>query len=295
MLETMIMRTTGWGLSILLATAIAALPRPATGAPADPAMSPSEAAIRQADADWAEAAGTKSVDAWMTFYAAEAIVLAPDQPIASDPTLIRRAVGQLLALPHLTIAWHPVKVEVAAAGDLAYVVGAYELSYDDAHAGRAADRGKLLEVWRKQTDGRWKCIADTWNSDGAGGAPPAVRPVATPAPSGGALADSQGQGGEYGAKPVNYEATVRQYFQTYLTDPDSVRYQDISPPEKSSIKALSGAVFVRESTLKGWTVKVTLDAKNSHGVYVGFKTYSFLFRGEKIVHTLSPLTGDEIK
>jgi hypothetical protein len=30
------------------------------------------------------------------------------------------------------------------------------------------------------------------------------------------------------------------------------------------------------------------------GKYVGFKSYTFLFRGEKIMHTLSPLSEDEL-
>jgi hypothetical protein len=38
---------------------------------------------------------------------------------------------------------------------------------------RATDRGKILEVWKKQSDAQWKCVVDTWNS----GLP------ATPAPS----------------------------------------------------------------------------------------------------------------
>jgi ketosteroid isomerase-like protein len=27
------------------------------------------------------------------------------------------------------------------------------------------DTGKFLEVWKKQADGKWKCVADTYNSD----------------------------------------------------------------------------------------------------------------------------------
>jgi ketosteroid isomerase-like protein len=27
------------------------------------------------------------------------------------------------------------------------------------------DRGKYLEVWKKQADGTWKCVMDMWNSD----------------------------------------------------------------------------------------------------------------------------------
>ena len=27
------------------------------------------------------------------------------------------------------------------------------------------DQGKTLEVWKKQADGTWKCVADMWSSD----------------------------------------------------------------------------------------------------------------------------------
>ena len=28
-----------------------------------------------------------------------------------------------------------------------------------------SDTGKLVEIWKKQADGKWKCIVDTYNSD----------------------------------------------------------------------------------------------------------------------------------
>jgi hypothetical protein len=34
-----------------------------------------------------------------------------------------------------------------------------------------ADQGKRLEVWRKQADGKWKVVADIFNSDLAAPAP----------------------------------------------------------------------------------------------------------------------------
>jgi len=27
------------------------------------------------------------------------------------------------------------------------------------------DNGKMVEIWKKQADGNWKCIVDTWSSD----------------------------------------------------------------------------------------------------------------------------------
>ncbi len=160
-----------------LAVTLVFVNRPGQSAIPGGEIAAAEAAIRKADADWATAAGTASVDAWMEFYAADAIVMAPDVQIESDHELVRQTVTNLLALPHLSIAWHPIKVEVATSGDLAYLIGAYELRYDDARGARVSERGKLLEIWKKQSDGGWKCIVDTWNSDGSAAAAPGATPA----------------------------------------------------------------------------------------------------------------------
>jgi ketosteroid isomerase-like protein len=36
---------------------------------------------------------------------------------------------------------------------------------NDASGKPVNDRGKYVEVWEKQADGKWKCGADIWNSD----------------------------------------------------------------------------------------------------------------------------------
>jgi len=135
-------------------------------APVPPDTRPAEeAAIRKTDAEWVKAAQTKQVDAWVAFYADDAAVLPPNDKLATTKESIRKSVSELLALPGLTISWQPTKVEVARSGDLGYLYGAYELSMKDAKGKPATDRGKIVEIWRKQADGNWKCIVDTWNSD----------------------------------------------------------------------------------------------------------------------------------
>jgi len=284
--------------------------RPSMSAISAGEIAAAEAAIRKSDAEWAAAAKTASVDAWMAFYAADAVVMAPNVQIATDRKIVRQTVTDLLALPHLWIAWHPIKVEVAASGELAYLIGAYELRYDEARGARISDRGKLLEIWKKQSDGGWKCVVDTWNSDGPAAAAQAAPPpnavdrmpaeVPVPLPP---VADSvtglrssaQALSAEYGEMPTQYEEAIRQYFQKYLKDPDSVQYQEITKPEKGYATTVTGAILAHETRLRGWTVKATINARNSRGIYVGLKTYTFLFRGEKIVHTVSPLAEDEMK
>src|SRR5271168_1220989 len=84
------------------------------------------AAVRKTDAEWAAAASTASVDAWLAFYAADAIALLPNDQLASGQEPLRHSVSRLLAQSHFSVAWRPIKLEVARSGDLAFLIAAYE-------------------------------------------------------------------------------------------------------------------------------------------------------------------------
>ena len=121
-------------------------------------------AIRALDASWVAAGQSKNVDTWVAFYADDAAVLPPNEPVADSREAIRKSVSELLSLPGLTIDWKPTKIEIARSGEFAYLYGSYNLAWDDSGK-RATDKGKNVEIWKKQPNGRWKCVVDTWNSD----------------------------------------------------------------------------------------------------------------------------------
>ena len=272
-----------------------------------------EAAVRKADADWAAAARAVSVDAWMAFYAADAVILLPSEQLASDKEIVLHSVGNLLARPHFSVAWSPIKVEVARSGKQALLIEAYELHFDDSRGAPVSDRGRRLEIWKKQADGIWKCVVDTWNLDEpiAAAAPlaraqndlatpgPAALPVQpAPPPAGvldaGPLKPAPMGAKKYGEMPINYQDAIQKYFPEHLKYPDSIQYREISSPEPGYTTAVTGTFLMRETRTFGWTVKATINAKNSRDSYVGFKTYTFLFRGEKIVDVRLPLPGGEM-
>jgi len=151
--------------------AIAFLLLAGCSAPSSADLRADEQAVRRLDTEWVEAAQSKQVDAWMAFYADDATVLPPNEAMATDKDSIRKSVSGLLGLPELEISWQPTKVEVARSGDLAYLYGTYEATFDEAPGKRTMDRGKIVEIWKKQADGSWKCIVDTWNSDLPAAAP----------------------------------------------------------------------------------------------------------------------------
>jgi ketosteroid isomerase-like protein len=275
-----------------------------------------EAAVRKADADWAAAANSASVDAWMAFYGADAVVLLPNEELTSDKELLRRSVSDLLALPRLSVIWSPIKVEVVRSGEKALVLDAYELRFGDSRGALMSDRGRRLEIWSKQSDGTWKCMVDTWNLDEPIGAPPAANSesaqgaspanpgaaaLASPAPLPPAATSGSGppsQGGgvvtKFGEMPIHYKEAIRNYFQGHLKYPDSIQYREITDPEQGYTTSVTGSLLMRETRTYGWKVIATISAKNSRDSYAGFKPYTFLFRGEEIVNIRLPLQADEM-
>ena len=122
-------------------------------------------ALRDADDTWSKAAASKDLDKAVSYYSSDAAVLPPNAPIATTKEAIRKIWQDMLASPGLVISWKATKVEVAKSGDLGFVSGTYEFTMNDASGKPTPDKGKYVEVWEKQADGKWKCGMDTWNSD----------------------------------------------------------------------------------------------------------------------------------
>ena len=148
------------GCIALLISALACQPQ----APAD-TRAADEIALRELDAQWSKAAGSKDVDKTISYYGDQVTVMPANAPVAITNEAIRKIWKDMLTSPGFSGGWQATRVEVARSGDMAYVSGTYELTMNDANGKPATDRGKFVEVWRKQTDGGWKCVMDIWNSD----------------------------------------------------------------------------------------------------------------------------------
>jgi hypothetical protein len=93
---------------------------------------------------------------------------------------------------------------------------------------------------------------------------------------------------------ITLPEAIRKYFLEHLKHLESVQYREITKAEQGYTTEVTGGLLMREKREYGWTAKTTIDTKTSHDSYVGFKTYSFLFRDEKIVDARLHLPGDEM-
>jgi ketosteroid isomerase-like protein len=132
-----------------------------------------ERIIRDLDAQWSKDAAAHDLKGALSFYADNAVLLPPDAAAATDKEAIRTSwANTFLTLDALS--WEVTRLEVARSGDLAYLTGKWKGEMRAPVGGASVTvTGKLLEVWHKQPDGSWKCVADTYNND------PAKAPVLT--------------------------------------------------------------------------------------------------------------------
>jgi ketosteroid isomerase-like protein len=111
-------------------------------------------AIANGSADWGEYTEI--------YYSADALFMPPN----SEAVRGREAIAGFMAgFPPLEdFQLNPA--EVAGSGDIAYVRGNYVLVMRPPGSEAAVtDRGKYVEIWRRQADGAWRLAIDIFNSD----------------------------------------------------------------------------------------------------------------------------------
>ncbi len=112
-----------------------------------------EAAIRDADAAWAKAIASKSIDQTLAFYDPESVTAGSAMFLARGLPAFRENWAKLFDRPDFALAWKADRVVVTASATIAYSAGTWSMPGPDAN-------GPYLAVWRKQPDGQWKVLID---------------------------------------------------------------------------------------------------------------------------------------
>ena len=123
------------------------------------------AAIRAASVEWTKAGEAKDLEKWLSFYDDNAALFYPGFPVVTGADGRRKTVDSLLKLPGLAMTFATTNVEAARSGDLAYETGTYDMSTKEKSGKTKTEKGKYIVVWKKQANGSWKALLDTFNAD----------------------------------------------------------------------------------------------------------------------------------
>lgn len=124
-----------------------------------------EQAIREAELSAVHAFNEGDIDRYMAAYPEDSAWLPPNMPTVSGAESIRALASQLAANPGFAFDVEVDNVEVSGDGEMAYLVGTYELTLSDADGISNTDYGKFVEVWKKHADGSWNHVLAIWNSN----------------------------------------------------------------------------------------------------------------------------------
>ena len=120
-------------------------------------------AIESVSEQFAKALVRRDFDALAALYTDDAVLMPPHQPAVQGGRAVLKS--WFAAFPRVT-EFKLANQRIDGRGDLAYVRGAYTMTLQPEGApAPITDRGKYIEVRRRQPTGAWLLEADIFNSD----------------------------------------------------------------------------------------------------------------------------------
>lgn len=117
--------------------------------------------LKAADAAWSTAAAAGNVDEILTFWADDAVNYFPGAPPVRGKAAIEALVRQNRSRKGFRLTWKAADIQVAESGELGYTSGPFTMTLP-LPSGEVVERGgHYVCIWRKDSDGRWRCILET--------------------------------------------------------------------------------------------------------------------------------------
>ena len=104
---------------------------------------------------------SKKWDELTAEYSTDAVRMPPNTPAVEGRDAIRKFLDTYPPIKNFNFQL----VDLQGEGSLAYMRGAYNITFMISDSSSVTDTGKILIVFKKQTNGSWMRVADSWNSD----------------------------------------------------------------------------------------------------------------------------------
>lgn len=131
--------------------------------PATVDLDAEKAAVLKRDQEWHAAVEAKKDAAYIaSFFTSDGIMFGSGQGTSVGRAALTETVQALLSGPDFHDDWKWAHVELSADGKLAWLVGNTNITINDAAGRPVTTSARLLNVWRKEADGVWRCAVDVW-------------------------------------------------------------------------------------------------------------------------------------
>lgn len=137
--------------------------RPAC-APSTADLARAQRQLLQRDPAWSDlAAAGQDVEKTAAFWADDAVIIPPGQPLIRGKEAIRAFVAGAFQTPGFSIRWKSETPSISPDGKLAYLRGTNSITAAGPDGTPVTTTARALTVWRLESDGQWRCVVDIWN------------------------------------------------------------------------------------------------------------------------------------
>jgi ketosteroid isomerase-like protein len=120
------------------------------------------------DAEWAAVASEgRDVECILSYWTDDAVVLPPDMRTIIDKAALRQYVESSLQIPGFRITWSSTDVALSPDAQLAYLVSGNAITTDAMDGRPVTTYGRAITIWRRDSEGQWRCAVDIWNAEPA--------------------------------------------------------------------------------------------------------------------------------
>ncbi len=123
------------------------------------------ARVLRRDADWSALASEgRDLEGILAYWTDDAVVLAPGLPAVIGKNALREYVQRSMDIPGFGISWTTTDVTLSADGTLAYMFSRNAVTMNAPDGTLATTEGRAVTIWRRESDGEWRCAVDIWNA-----------------------------------------------------------------------------------------------------------------------------------
>ena len=127
-----------------------------------------KANLLRRDAEWASVAYEgRDVERILSYWTDDVVLLPPGQPAVIGKEALRHYVQASLQMPGFRITWTSTDVSFSPDSNLAYMFGRNAVTVNGADGIPATATGRAVTIWRRESDGEWRCAVDIWNAEPA--------------------------------------------------------------------------------------------------------------------------------
>lgn len=117
------------------------------------------------DAQWSAAASAgRDIERVLGFWTDDAIVIPPGMPPVRGKAALRQYVEGSMQIPGFRISWTSKDVSFSPDGYLAYMFSANAVTMNGPDGKPFTIEGRAVTIWRRESDGDWRCAVDIWNA-----------------------------------------------------------------------------------------------------------------------------------